>query len=153
MSIAGSNFSASPAIPRVAFGGDFATVVTATATLITATLPAHAPGRVAVTVENPDTQAATLPFAFTYVAPPVLASLSPTSGSTGGGEPIDLTGTSFDVGTAPVVTFGNTPALVARASTATSITVLAPAQGEGVVDVTVTDSDGLASTLVNGFTY
>jgi len=153
VSIAGSSFSASPANPRVSFGGDFATVVTATATLIIATVPAHAPGTVAVTVENPDTQTATLPFAFTYVAPPVVASLSPTSGSTGGGERIDLTGTSFDMGTAPVVTFGNTPALVADAPTATSITIVTPPHGEGVVDVTVTNSDGLASTLVNGFTY
>jgi hypothetical protein len=153
VSIAGSSFSASPAIPRVAFGGEFATVVTATATLITATIPAHAPGAVAVTVTNPDAQASTLPAAFTYVAAPVLVSLSPNSGSTGGGEQVDLIGTSFDVGTAPVVTFGNTPALVATGSTATSITVLTPAQGEGVVDVTVTNSDGLASTLVNGFTF
>lgn len=153
VSIAGSNFSASPAIPRVAFGGEFATVVTATATLITATIPAHAPGAVAVTVTSPDAQASTLPAAFTYVAAPVLVSLSPNSGSTGGGEQVELIGTSFDVGTAPVVIFGNTPALVATGSTATSITVLTPAQGEGVVDVTVTNSDGLAFTLVNGFTF
>jgi len=153
VSIAGSSFSVSPANPRVRFGDQFAVVITATATLITASIPAHAPGAVAVTVTNPDAQASTLPAAFTYVAAPVLVSLSPNSGSTRGGEQVDLIGTSFDVATAPVVTFGNTPALVATGSTATSITVLTPAQGESLVDVTVTNSDGLASTLVNGFAF
>jgi hypothetical protein len=82
-----------------------------------------------------------------------LASLHSTSGSTDGGERVDLTGTSFEVGTAPLVTFGATSAIVATGFTATSITVITPSHGPGAVDVTVTNSDGQSSTLVNGFTY
>lgn len=96
VSIAGSNFSASPSNPRVKFGDQFAEVLIASETLIVATLPAHSPGVVAVTVTNPDTLAGTLPSAFNYLAAPVLLSVSPDSGSTSGGERIELTGMSFD---------------------------------------------------------
>jgi hypothetical protein len=152
VSIAGSNFSATPANPRVKFGDQFAVVLSATATLIVATIPANLPGVVAVTVTNPDAQAGMLPSAFNYVASPVLVSLSPDSGSTGGGEQVELTGMSFDSSTAPEVTFGGMPAIVAS-FTSTSMTVLAPAHGEGVVDVALTNGDGQASTLANAFTY
>jgi hypothetical protein len=151
MTLNGTGFQAGA---TVSFGGAAGTAVTvASTTSITAICPAHAPGAVEVTVAIPGAQAATLASAFIYAAPPVLGSLHPSSGSTDGGEQVDLTGASFEVGTAPVVTFGATPAIVAMGSTATSITVITPTHGPGAVDVTVTNSDGQASTLVNGFTY
>lgn len=153
VSIAGSGFSAAPALPRVEFGDRFATVVSSSSTLIIATLPANVPGVAAITVTNPDALAGTLPDAFTYLASPEVVSISSTSGSTGGGDLVTLTGTSFDVATVPVVTFGGTPAAVAAGNTATAMIVRTPAHGEGVVDVTVTNADGQASSLANGFTF
>jgi hypothetical protein len=52
----------------VRFGGTAATGVTVSATTITATTPAHAPGAVGVVVTNPDTQSATVANGFTYGA-------------------------------------------------------------------------------------
>jgi hypothetical protein len=151
LTLTGTGFHAGA---TVSFGGVAGTVVSvASTTAITATCPAHAPGAVEVTVAVPGAQAATLASTFTYVAPPTLVSVLPASGSTDGGEQVDLAGTSFEVGTAPVVTFGATPAIVATGFTATSITVISPTHGPGAVDVTVTNGDGQASTLVNGFTY
>ena len=152
VTIAGSSFSASPAPPRVKFGDQFAEVLSASDTLIVATLPANAPGVVAVTVTNPDAQAGTLSSAFSYLASPVLLSVSPDSGSTSGGEQVELAGTSFDSTPLPKVTFGGTLA-IAASHTSTTMTVLAPAHGQGVVDVTLTNGDGQASTLANAFSF
>jgi hypothetical protein len=153
VSIAGSRFSATPAVPRVKFGDEFAAVISSSTTLIVATLPANVAGEVSVTVTNPDAQAGTLPSAFTYLASPKVISISSTSGSTGGGDLVTLTGSSFDVATAPVVTFGGTPAVVMTGFTATAMTALTPAHGEGVVDVTVINADGQGSSVANGFTF
>ena len=151
VTLTGTGFQAGAA---VAFGGAAATAaVVAKATSITATCPAHAAGPASVIVTNADGRSAALAGAFAYVASPRLVSLHPGSGSTGGGDPIELTGTGFDVSPVPVVTFGGTLAVAAGGGTATSITVISPPHGEGAVDVTVTNADGQASTLASGFTY
>src|ERR1019366_2276779 len=68
ITVGGSNFVAGV---KVALGGVPASGVTlASGTSIHATTGAHGAGAVDVIVTNPDTQFATLPNAFTYVAPP-----------------------------------------------------------------------------------
>lgn len=62
--ITGTDFN--PDCVTVTFGGDEATVVSATTTSITVTTPAHADGAVDVVVTNCSTSPSTLPGAFTY---------------------------------------------------------------------------------------
>jgi len=78
---------------------------------------------------------------FTYfIPPPVVTSISPNIGSTGGGTQVTITGTGF--GGATAVDFGSTGAEFAvvthQSITASSPAVLAP----GTVDITVTTSIG-----------
>ena len=83
-------------------------------------------------------------------APPSIASVSPTSGTTSGGTSVTISGSGFVSGA--TVTFGGTAATV-TALTATSITVTTPAHAAGAVSVVVTDPSGQIATLANGFTY
>jgi hypothetical protein len=72
-------------------------------TTITATTPAHAAGAVTVMVTNTDTQSGTVTSGYTYVAPPppapnpapTVASITPNSGTTNGGNTVTITGTGF----------------------------------------------------------
>jgi alpha-tubulin suppressor-like RCC1 family protein len=82
--------------------------------------------------------------------PPLLLSISPSSGLTDGGTPVTLTGANFQTGA--TVAFGSQPATVVPPSTATAIAVKTPA-GTGLVAVTVTNPDGQFSTLPNAYTY
>jgi hypothetical protein len=80
---------------------------------------------------------------FTYVAaPPVpsVTAISPKKGSDAGGEQITLTGSGFAGVSA--VRFGSKLATQIHVLTETSLTVMAPPQGEGKADVTVTTPGG-----------
>ena len=98
VTIKGTNFSAGA---TVTLGGSAATGVSVVnSTTITATTPAHAAGAVNVTVTNANTQSATLAGGFTYTASgsasaPTVSSVSPSSGPTGGGTAVTITGTNF----------------------------------------------------------
>jgi hypothetical protein len=149
VTITGTGFVANA---TVTFGGTAATnVAFASATTITATVPAHDAGAVAVVVTNPDGQSGTLANGFTYVAPPTVTSISPASGGIGGGEDITITGTGFVEGT--TVRFGSDPAIETGFFSATVIIATTPAHAAGAVDVTVTNPDGQFVTVSNGFTY
>ena len=68
---------------------------------ISLTMPAHAAGKVDVTVIAPLSQAqASVPGGYTYVRlpPPVISELLPNIGSTFGGVPIIIRGTGFRFG-------------------------------------------------------
>jgi hypothetical protein len=102
VTITGANFQSGA---TVSFGGTAATSVTFTsATQLTAVTPAHAAGSVGVTVTNPDTQTGTLSNAFTFVPPPTVSSVAPSSGPTAGGTTVTITGANFQSGA--TVTFG-----------------------------------------------
>ncbi len=77
---------------------------------------------------------------------PMVTSVSPKSGPTGGGTTVTITGANFD-GTTDVV-FGDYPATSFTVNSATSITAVSPAEPSGPVDVTVT-TDKLA-VMVSG---
>ncbi len=150
ITITGTGFSAGATVD---LGGVPATaVVVVSATSITATTGAHAPGAVVVTVTNADGQGGTLSGGFTYLGPPpTLTAVAPASGPTAGATSITLTGTEFGAGT--TVTVGGVAATSVTVVSSTSLTVVTPAGVAGVADVVVTKADGQTATLAAGYTY
>ncbi len=152
VTITGTNFR-SPA--TVAFsdlgGGKAATgVVVVNPTTITATTPAHTAGLKDVVVMNPDHQTGTLRNAYTYVAAVTVTGISPNGGTTAGGTPVTITGTTF---LAPAtVTLGGTAATAVSVVNPTTITATTPAHAAGTVNVVV-QSNAQTATLTNGYFY
>jgi fibronectin type 3 domain-containing protein len=134
----------------VAFGGVAAPSVTLTGTTLAVETPAHAPGTVSVVVANPDGQSGALDLAYTFVAPPALAGISPAQGPAAGGTLVTLTGAGFASGMA--VRFGASPAASVVVASATQASAVAPA-GSGTVAVTVTNLDGQSATLASAYAY
>ena len=147
VTITGTNFAAGA---TVTFGAAAATnVVVVNSTTITATTPAGSVGAVTVTV-TANGQSGSLASAFTYVVPPTVTSVSPSSGSTAGGTAVTITGTNFVAGAA--VTFGTAAATSVVVVNSTTITAITPAGSGGAVTVTVTVS-GQSGSLASGYTY
>ncbi|MFC5345246.1 IPT/TIG domain-containing protein [Brevundimonas staleyi] len=115
--------------------------------------PAHAVGRVDLTVTTPYGTTAPLIGAFTYALPTATA-LSPSTGPTTGGTVVTLTGTGFAAGSTSVMIGGEAvPASAVTVASATSLTFATPAHAAGAVDVTVTTLDGTSAPLIGQFTY
>lgn len=89
----------------------------------------------------------------TPVAPPSLSltSISPTSGDIAGGTSVTLTGTGF--GDGATVTIGGLAATSVVVVNELQITCATPAHARGAVAVTVTNLDGVSSTLFSAYTY
>lgn len=86
------------------------------------------------------------------IAPaPVLTSVSPTSGPTGGNTPVRLSGQNFVSGA--TVTFGGAAATSVVVVNGTQINANTPPHAQGSVNVVVTNPDGQSITLANGFTF
>lgn len=84
--------------------------------------------------------------------PPVVSSISPTSGPTTGGTVVTLTGSDFEIG-ATTVNFGATAASLVNCASTTQCTATSP-PGSGVVDVLATTAAGIsANTAADDFTY
>ncbi len=122
-------------------------------TTLTATLPGQPAGKVDLTVVNPDGLFATLSQGFTYQAAPAptVDSVSPSSGPAGATTQVTLSGQHFATGA--TVTAGTKPATGVEVTNATTITATLPAEPAGKVDLVVTNPDGQAGTLANGFEY
>ena len=149
MTITGTNFAAGA---TVTLGGTAATnVVVASSTTITATTPAHAAGAVTATVTNSNGLSGNLASGFTYIAPPTVTGVSPSSGSTAGGTAVTISGTNFATGAG--VTFGATAATNVVVVSSTTITATTPAGSAGAVTVTVTNPGSLSGSLASGYTY
>ena len=151
VTITGTNFSSTTA---VTFGAaSAASFVVDSSTQIRATAPAGAPGSVDVRVTNSGGQSAnTAADDFTFVAAPAVTSVSPSSGPTGGGTAVTITGTNLSGASA--VSFGGTPASSFTVDSATQITATAPARGAGIADVRVTTLGGQsANTAADDYTY
>jgi IPT/TIG domain-containing protein len=88
---------------------------------------------------------------YTYLPPPTLSSITPTSGSTAGGTSVTLSGSSFVAGA--TVSFGASTATGVSVINASTITAITPASTAGAVNVTVTNPDGDSSTATNAYTY
>jgi hypothetical protein len=150
VAVTGSGFDASA---TVTIDGLTAPVVSRTATTLSVTTPAHAAGVADVVVTNGSGLWATLPAAFTFVAPPVLSGASPSSGPTSGGTAVTLTGSGFVSGAGgSTVSFGGATATVVS-GTSTTLVVTTPVHAAGTLSVTVSNPDGQASTLAAAFTF
>jgi len=142
--ITGSNFTGATA---VTFGTALAQSFTVdSATQITADAPA-ATGTVDVTVTTPaGSSAVNAPadwFTFVLTPPPTVAAVSPSTGSTGGGTAITITGTNF-VGVTQV-RFGAVATSSFTVDSATSVTATAPPEPLGTVDISVTNGSGTSN--------
>ncbi|WP_205756858.1 putative Ig domain-containing protein [Solilutibacter silvestris] len=139
----------------VNFGGVSATFTISNDSQILATAPAGAVGIVDVTVTTPGGTSSTgVVDQYTYVAPPTVTSISPTSGPTGGGTTVVITGTGFAAApSAGAVKFGATNASYTVNSN-TQITATSPAGAVGTVDVMVTTLGGTSATsAADQYTY
>lgn len=148
VAITGTNFTSASAVK---FGASPATSVTFnTPTSITAISPAGS-GTVDITVTTAyGTSTTSSADQFTYTVPvPTVTSVTPSSGPSGGGTSVAITGTGFSGATA--VRFGTNNAGSVVVNSATSITATSPA-GSGAVNVTV-ETPGGSGTLSNAFTY
>jgi hypothetical protein len=147
VTITGTNFAAGA---TVTFGAAAATnVVVVNATTITATTPAGGAGAVTVTV-TANGRSGSLTNGFTYVVPPTVTGVSPSSGSTAGGTAVSITGMNFVTGA--TVTFGSAAATSVVVVSGTQITGTTPAGSAGAVTVIVT-VNGQSGSLASGFTY
>jgi hypothetical protein len=151
ITLIGSNFTGATA---VMFGANPATSFTILSdTQISAVSPAGT-GTVRVSVSNPGgTNVPTVTDQFSYLASPVVASLSPSRGPLAGGTIVTINGSAFAGATS--VKFGTQNATF-TVNSLTRITATAPAGlALGPVDVTVTTPNGGTSlvTVNSQFTY
>ena len=148
VTITGTNFTGATG---VSFGGTAAASFTVnSATSITAVSPAHVAGLNDITVTTSNgTTATSSADQFTFVALPVITSLTPVSGTDAGGTVVTITGTSLN--NATQILFNGT-AGTAVSSTATSAMVTTPTHAAGQVDVTLVTAGG-TSALVSGDHY
>ncbi|MCC6387781.1 MAG: IPT/TIG domain-containing protein [Dehalococcoidia bacterium] len=155
VTISGSGFTnVTPGVPcpAVKFGAtSAASCNVVNDTTISATTPAGASaGAVQVTVTNNTAETSTAAVNFTYVAQPVVSTLSPVTGSTSGGTTVAITGTGL-LNTSSV-SFGGTPATSITVQNDNLLSVTAPAHAAGAVTVTVTTPGG-TSVAGAGTTY
>ncbi|MDH7573442.1 MAG: IPT/TIG domain-containing protein, partial [Clostridia bacterium] len=123
---------------------------------ITCVTPGGKPGKVDVTVVNPDQDAYgayTAPNAFTYVEVevPTITGVEPDRGPKKGGTAITITGTGFASGAR--VCIGGKEALEVRVAGGTQITAVTPPGEPGRQDVRVENPDGGYAVLEDGFLY
>jgi len=144
-------------VSSVAFGQDLVspTGVDPMGMSITAVTPSHAGGTVDVSAIVGTCGFATLTSGFTFTDPPSLASLAPTTGSTVGGEYVEITGSYFSSSTGSLVTgvtFGGADALSFTVVSGELLTAETPSHGSGQVEVMVEGICGNA-VLTDWFTY
>jgi photosystem II stability/assembly factor-like uncharacterized protein len=138
----------------VAFGSAAATNVTVVnGRKITVTIPAHVSGFgfVDVVVTHPDSRTGTVAGGFEYVGPPSVISVSPPQGKYY--SAVTITGMGFRDGSGLSITFGGAQLIGYSVINETTIEGNAPSHAAGPVDIVVTNPDGQAGTLANGFTY
>ncbi|MFN2531074.1 MAG: IPT/TIG domain-containing protein [Pyrinomonadaceae bacterium] len=82
---------------------------------------------------------------------PVVTGVSPTSGSTLGGDQVTITGTGFATGA--TVAFGGTPANGVTINGSTTITASAPPHAAGLVTVAVTNPNGQTGSKSGAYSY
>jgi IPT/TIG domain len=127
---------------EVAFDGQVALLYGFTSTSITALAPPHAAGPVTVTVTTGGATA-TLAGAFTYLPPPTIREVSPTSGPTSGFTPITIVGENFRLSTT-VITFDGKLLVCPTFVNANRIEGFTP---PGLGSETIAASDALGGSL------
>ena len=110
-------------------------------------------GLFTVLVTAKDMTGASSSINFTWSIPAAVTKVSPTSGTSGGGTTVTITGTGLSGATG--VLFGTTPAQSFTVNSAgTVVTAVSPAQLPGVVKITVVSPGGTSpTTTADRFTY
>lgn len=149
ITITGVNFTGATAVK---FGATSTTFTVVSNESVEAVIPPGAPGTVDVTVATPSGMSPPGPAdRYTYVAKPTVTKVSPTSGPTGGGTSVTITGTEFNGVTE--VKFGEASAKFTVQSP-TSITAVAPEHVAASLDITVTNVAGVSAiTTKDRFKY
>jgi hypothetical protein len=153
VTISGTNLSP---MTSVDFGGALPNSYLGTSdTQITVLTPVpHPPGTFHVTVTTPGGTSATGTgdqFTFTPTQP-VVSSIMPTAGPSGGGTWVQLNGSGFNGATA--VYFGTAPASSIQIQGDSRITAVAPQESAGPVDITVVSGSNTSQTsTADRFTY
>ena len=122
------------------------------ATTISLAMPAHAAGKVEVTVSrvSPVAHSLSVPGGYRYVPPPIISELVPNTGSTAGGTPVIINGTG--TGSAVTVTVdGIVSTFESIWGPDDGISLQMPAHAAGTVEVILTDRYGRTGSGV--FTY
>jgi methionine-rich copper-binding protein CopC len=150
VTITGTGFTGTTAVH---FGGTAAgAFIVNSSTTISAVSPAVSAGTVDVTVTTLGGTSATSPAdQFTYIAAPVVTSVSPSAGPTLGGTTVTITGTGFTGAT--FVDFGHSAATF-TVNSPTTITAVSRGGSAGTVDIIVTTPGGESDTsAADQFTY
>lgn len=154
VTIGGSNLSV---LDEVRFGDNLGTELTVNSdTELTVLTPAGV-GQVPITLTDTAVGGGTVtaPVNFSYIAPaptgPTVDSVTPNSGTTGGGTTVTIIGGNFTEG--DTVYFGENTATDVVVVSPTEITATTPAGAAGAVDVSVVATDGQRGTLTEGYTY
>jgi hypothetical protein len=127
------------------------------ATIMLVPVPAHAAGKVDLTVTSGDGQTGTASFTYGSSPAPEAVAITVGSGSTLGGTFAQLTGRFFQPGAH--ITVGGAAAAVRTISpsfidgTGFAGFVTPPGIAPGIVDVVITNPDGQSATLKRGFIY
>jgi hypothetical protein len=87
---------------------------------------------------------------YTFVTPPTITKIEPSSGPHTGNREVVLTGTGYTTGAK--VTIGGTEATEVTVVSGTEITAKTPAGAVGKAEVVVTDSKGTSTTVID-YTY
>jgi len=158
VTIIGTNFGSPQGSGGVLFGGVAATSYTNWSdTEIVCVMPAHAEGLVDVVVtEKNGFVTDTKTDGFLYIKPPGITSISPAGGTTIGGTSVTITGTNLgsEKGSSGSVTFGGVEPTEYTSWSDTEIVYVTPAHTEELVDVVVTEKNGLLSdTKTDGYRY
>ena len=153
VTITGQNFIGTTGVK---FGTSDAVFTVNSATQITATAPAGT-GEINVTVITPGgTSAVALYGKFTYVSPPSISSISPSSGMLTGGQDVIITGTGLNnlLATGGVL-FGSTAVQSVTVIDSTQIRVVTPVTTVlGEIDIFLVNSSGSsAASSASKFTY
>ena len=135
VTLTGTGFTGATAVH---FGATTAAFTLVSPTQAIVIVPAGAIGTVGVTITTPGGTSASVPYTYTTV--PTLSGVSPTQGSTAGGNTVTLTGTNLTGATA--VLFGTAPATSFTVGSATQITAVVPTGAVGAVPVTVVTPGG-----------
>lgn len=151
VTITGTGFTG---VTQVDFGGTMTGAFNVSANSLQVLSPAHATGVVDISITTANgTTANTAADNYTYTAAgPNITSVSPTTGSVGGGTIVTINGTGFSGATA--VSFGGTAATTFTVNSDVKITATAPAHAAGTVSIAVTTPAGTSpDTSADNFLY
>jgi len=121
---------------------------------ITAISPAGTAGTVDITVTTPSGTSSTGSadhWTYSGSSAPTVTAVSPSSGGTGGGTAVTLTGTGFT--SAAAVYFGGLPATAFSVISDTSLVAVAPPEAAATVDITVTNIGTSSTGSADHFTF